>query len=385
MSGRLFFAFITLFLSTTQAQAATGIVIRLITGGEAVSGAVVATLTNTDGEAHSATLLDNGEPPDVNPGDHHYSGSTMLDGETFEVTLALGDDTEDVGAVSWPADVTARDLVITRYEGIITLETGAGSNAAPGEGPASSEGPAVGPAGLDGTARAPAVSFADGDSPVGSGEDSTLYVIGGILLLVLAAVAFFWFKPPEAGAPAVRFAGSSAAHRLPSPGLLGEGSPSLSDGASVWRVDVADAEDFIGLLLSSMASHNRVLVVAPGSDALPLVGGGPIFRMKNPRPTHVADTVNALIADPGNPMAILIKATGAEEAIINDYCEFLPQNVGTAIVVSGDYTGPEQQVTVGRTPSGWSLKTATGTVALTLNAWGLSSVLKANETPSASA
>jgi len=371
----------TLLSVAPNANAATGIVIRLITGGESVSSPVVATLTNAEGTAHTATLVDNGEPPDVNAGDHHFSGSSMLDGEAFQVTLSLGDETEDVGEVSWPADVAARDLVITRYEGIVTLETGAGSNDGPIGTPEAGDqvsGPVAGPSGGDATnatARAPTVSFAGGDSPVSSGGDSTLYVIGGILLLILAAVAYFWFKPEDTKTTPVRFSGSVAAHQLPQPGLLGEGSPSLSDGATVWIVDAPDTEAFISLLLSQMASHHRVLVVAPGTDSIPLTAGGPVFRMKNPRPTHVADAVNSLLVNPGNPMAILIKATSVDANTINDYCELLPGAVGTTIVVNEAYAGPEQQVTVKREPNGWRLDTTGGVVRLTMNPWGMSSVL----------
>ena len=400
MPARLFTLFCTLLFSMSQAHGATGIVVRLITGGESVSTPVEATLTNDAGEKHTATLVDNGEPPDVNPGDHHYSGSTMLDGENFEVSISLGGDVEEVGKVSWPADVTARDLVITRYEGIVTLETGSGSNtqpdgqpvsggdtpgggaAAPGaaaDGPPGAS-PDGGQAGVPGTARAPSVSFASSDSSSKPADDATLYVIGGILLLVLAVVAYFWFKPQEAGGQITRFAGSAAAHRLPEPGMLGEGSPSLSDGASVWIVDEADTTDFLGLLLSSMAQHHRVLVVAPGSDGLPLAAGGPVYRMKNPRPSHVAETVGALAADSGNSMAILINACGVDASTINDYCELLPAEVGTFILVNGSYTGPEQLVNVSREADGWSLTTTKGTVRLTVNPWGLSSALSETQT-----
>ena len=121
MPTRLFLLLSPLFFFAQSAEGATGIVVRLITGGETVESPVVVTLTNADGTAHSATLLDNGEPPDVNPGDYHFSGSTMLEGEGFTVSLSLGDATEEIGEVSWPADITARDLIITRYEGIVTL------------------------------------------------------------------------------------------------------------------------------------------------------------------------------------------------------------------------------------------------------------------------
>ena len=384
MPTRLFLLLSPLFFFAQTAEGATGIVVRLITGGETVENPVVATLTNADGTAHNATLLDDGEPPDVNPGDHHYSGSTMLEGENFTVSLSLGEKTEEVGEVSWPADVTARDLVITRYEGIVTLETGAGSNDMPGGQPTASgdAGPAPGPEGMaapsDGTtmARAPAVSFPDDATPADPSEDSTLYVIGGVLLLILAGVAFLWFRPQdEAEAGPARFTGSNQAHRMPEPGLLGEGTPSLSDGACVWHVDAADTEEFVGLLLSSMAAHHRVLVVSPGPAHIPLVPGGPIFKMKNPRPSHVSQTLDSLSRAPGLSFSILIRATDMNAQTISEYCETLPEDVGTALLVNAAHTGPESSVRVTREADGWSIVSGSTTVRLTMNTWGMSTAV----------
>ncbi len=395
MLARLFLVLCAFAFSPLYAQAATGIVVRLVTGGDAVESPVVAILTNKEGVEHRAPLADNGEAPDVNPGDHHYSGSTMLDGDAFTVSISLGDDIEEVGEVSWPTNVTARDLVITRYDGIVTLETGAGDNNQPNGQPstgaagaadvgstpapvAANSGnpptPVAGNAPMQGmgNARAPAVSFASSDTPGQMSDDSTLYVIGGILLLVLAGVAFFWFRPEEGAGQNGGYVGADQAHKLPEPGLLGEGSPSLSDGPSVWVVDPADTNDFLGLLLSSMAAHHRVLVVAPGSDPLPLVHGGPVFRMKNPRPSHVSDALDALGSEAGQSFSVLIRATEMNAKTVTDYCELLPPNVGTVIIVSGPHEGPEQQVSVSREGSGWMLKTAACSVKLIMNDWGLS-------------
>jgi len=294
-----------------------------------------------------------------------------------------------VGEVSWPTDVTARDLVITRYEGIVTLETGAGDNAqpngqpangVPGEAGGTEPGIASGaPIQNTGNARAPAVTFASSTPADQATDDATLYVIGGILLLVLAGVAFFWFRPEGSGQETGRYVGSDQAHKLPEPGLLGEGSPSLSDGPSVWSVEPADANDFFALLLSSMASHHRVLVVSPGSEALPLVHGGPVFRMKNPRPSHVSDALGSLSSESGLSFSVLIRATDMNEKTITDYCELLPSDVGTAILVNGKHDGPEQHVSVSRNANGWLLKTSSCSVQLMMNEWGLSTRVLADE------
>ena len=60
----------------SPANASTGIVVRLATGGEEVSSPVQATLTNEDGTATAIILKDNGEAPDVSAGDFNFSGST---------------------------------------------------------------------------------------------------------------------------------------------------------------------------------------------------------------------------------------------------------------------------------------------------------------------
>ena len=378
----------------SPANASTGIVVRLATGGEEVSSPVQATLTNEDGTATAIILKDNGEAPDVSAGDFNFSGSSMTEGETFQVSLSLGGENEDVGEVSWPEEVTARDLVITRSNGMVTLETGAGDNGQPTGQPIDPDAPDAAPS-ADGSvapgtpngagepfvegatlpARGPNVTFPSADSGTSAKDDKTLYVIGGILLLILAGVAFYWFRSPEASAPsASRAAPGSASglvHRMPEPGILGNGTPSLSDGSSVWIIDSADTQAFFGLLLGSLAQHHRVIVVAPGSSSLPLVHGGPVYRMKSPRPGHVSDAVANLSRESGNPLAVLVNATGMDSATLNDYAELTPGDLGLVIVRNDAHTGPEQSLQVSRTGGGWSIRAGENTVTLRVNEWGL--------------
>ncbi|MEC9391720.1 MAG: hypothetical protein VX944_16740 [Myxococcota bacterium] len=378
-----------LFLTVPAASASTGIVVRLSTGGESVDAPVQATLTNAAGASTTLTLLDNGESPDVNAGDFHYSASSMIDGETFQVTLSLGGEAEDVGEVSWSADVTARDLVITRYDGIVTLETGAGDNGQPANEPTAPGSPAGDPVlgsatgapvanpAVDGTApaRGPNVTFPSSGSASTAGgttpqNDSTLYVIGGLLLLVLAGVAFFWFREPSTTAGATE-PSSTLLHRMPEPGLLGEGTPALTDGASVWVVDAASTTEFMTLLLSSIAAHHRVVVVAPGSNAIPVVHGGPVYRMKTPRAGHVADAIADLMRAPGQPVAVLVDATRMEESIVSDYADLVPGELGTVFVRNTAHTGPERSLHVTKTEAGWSIVDGDTRVELRINEWGI--------------
>ena len=378
----------------SPAHASTGIVVRLTTGGEEIASPVEATLTNEDGIVTAIVLQDGGEAPDVSAGDFNFSGSSMTEGNTFQVSLSLGGKIETVGEISWPADITARDLVITRYEGMITLETGSGDNGLPTgqpidpatQGAAPSADGTVEPgtpngAGepfVEGTtppARGPNVTFPNAGSGTAAKDDKTLYVIGGILLLILACVAFFWFRSPEAYAPSTsRTAPSGASglvHRMPEPGILGNGTPSLSDGSSVWVVDAADTQDFFALMLGSLAQHHRVVMVAPGSDPLPLVHGGPVYRMKSPRAGHVSDAITSLRHEPGNPLAVMINATGMDGATLNDYADLTPGDLGMVIIRNDAHTGPEQSLKVTRTKDGWSIVSGDTTVTLHINEWGL--------------
>ena len=302
-----------------------------------------------------------------------------LDGVSASVNFAT-----EKARVELGDHVTARDLVITRYEGIVTLETGAGSNDMPAGQP-TANGEAAPLSGAEGMAppteggtmaRAPAVSFPDDSAAADPSEDATLYVIGGVLLLILAGVGFLWFRPQDATEQgAVRFTGSDQAHRMPEPGLLGEGTPSMSDGACVWHVDADDTDEFIGLLLGSMAANHRVLVVSPGAAPLPLVAGGPVFKMKNPRPSHVSQTLESLSRAPGLSFSIFIRATEMNAQTISEYCETLPQDVGTTILVNAEHTGPESSVRVSREADGWSIVSGSTTVRLTMNSWGMSTAV----------
>jgi len=406
MNFRLLLIVLSVFLGSSDALARTGIVVRLVTGGEAVEAPVEAILVNDAEKEFKLTLLDNGEPPDVGAGDYDFSGSSIIEGENFTVFVSTNGKKENVGDVSWPADVTARDLIITRYEGIVTLETGAGDNQQPpgeptnpGVAGAAPEGD-VAPGGAIGgpstpgeatsPARSPNVSFPEPNAGVNAQDDATLYVIGGILLLILAAVAFFWFREPTSHTSSGDIRGNTAAlnarvHQMPEPGLLGDATPSLSDGTSFWVVDENDAAEFTKILLASMAQHHQVLVVSSTTDELPLVHGGPVYRMKSPRPTHVADTVNSLVNNAGRPVAILIHAAEMDASLLNDYADLLPGNVGAAVVVHNSHGGLDLTVNVSRTEAGWRLSVGAKHIRLQATEWGLSVTEIAPETTAPSA
>ena len=99
--------------------------------------------------------------------------------------------------------------------------------------------------------------------------------------------------------------------------------------------------------------------------------------MKSPRPTHVADAVQTLNSEPGLPVAILVHAAEMESALLNDYADLMPGNVGAAIVVHDEYNGPESVVTVKQQSNGWILggSGTSATVQLRSTEWGFSTAV----------
>jgi hypothetical protein len=384
MSFRCTLGAFLLALLTNNAHAQSGIVVRLVTNGEAIEGTIEATLTNEEGTSTVVTLQDNGEAPDVTKDDHRYSGGSMLSGNDFEVSLSTNGTNEEVGSVSWPADLSARDLIITQYEGIVTLETGSGlmpgSGGAVGSPPSAGGGGAATPPGDaattgtpfgDAPARSPSASFPSPEADPSIQDDATLYIIGGILLLVLAGVTFFWFRSPAPVTSTETSTGHARVRTLPEPGILGDATPSLSDGTSIWVVPSANAEDFLHLMLQTLAQHHRVLLVTNSTTPAPLVHGGPVHLMKSPRAAHVADAARALAQDSGNPLAIVVHVGDTNPTLLNDIADLLPPEVGAVILAQNTYSGPEPTVQVSANDSGWTMVSGDSTINLSHTEWGI--------------
>ena len=378
-------AFLLMFL-TSNAHAQSGIVVRLVTNGEPIEGTIEATLTNEEGTSTVIGLQDNGEAPDVTKDDYRYSGGSMLSGNDFTVSLSIAGNNEEVGSVSWPADLSARDLIITQYEGIVTLETGSGlmpgtggamgTPPIPGGGgegvtPQTGDASATGSPFGDAPARPKSATLPSPEADPSIQDDATLYIIGGVLLLVLAGVTFFWFRSPAPVARSETSTGHARVRNLPEPGILGDATPSLSDGTSVWVTPSANAEDFLQLMLQSLAQHHRILLVSTSTTAPPLVHGGPVHLMKSPRPAHVADAARALANDSGNPLAIVVHVGDTKSALLNDIADLLPPEIGAVIIAQDSYSGPEPTVQVSFVESGWNLVSGDSTVRLSHTEWGI--------------
>lgn len=375
------FASCLLWVAHTPAHAAVGVVVRLVSSGGALDGTVTATVKNADGAEVLFTLEDNGVAPDVFAGDHQYSASGLLDGTQATVFLSINGEELEAGEVTWQDDTTPRDLVITMGEGILTVETGvavpmegAPTDGAPIDGPPTdgvapvAQAPgAPGGTAAESPARKPNVSFPGGRQA--ATDDTTLYLLGGALVLVLALAAFLWMRAPSAPAAGPR--GSRHYTVQPEPGLLGSVTPSLSDGLSTWQIEPADSSDFVSLLLESMSQHHRVLVVTPEETSLPLVGGGPIYRARASSAVSVADAAIALMDQPGLPLAVLVWQEEIEGALISDYATVLTPDVGVIALVSRITGEHQMDVSVTRNPDGWQVRRGDTYVDIAMTEWGV--------------
>jgi hypothetical protein len=357
---------------------AAGVVVRLVSSGSDIEGDVVVTVVNGAETETRFVLLDDGQPPDVFGGDNQFSAAGMLTGTEATVFLTLGDEKIEAGEVSWPDETTSRDLVITKGDGILTVENSAATVASdmgaaggpPGE--AGTAGGALPPAGTNAAGRGPnggdpIVTFPEG---AGLGEDdTTLYLLGGALMLVLAGAAFMWLRSPAPSAGAAK--PSRLYTQAPEPGLLGSAAPSLSDGLSTWRTAPSDTDAFMGLLLQSMAQHHRVLVVCGEETLLPPTHGGPVFRARQDTPIAIADAAAALMDYPGLPLAVLVARSTIKATMLHDYATVLTPDVGVVTVLNECEGAHPIDVEVSKSPSGWTLDCDGANVQVQITEWGV--------------
>ena len=204
-----------------------------------------------------------------------------------------------------------------------------------------------------------------GDTP---SSDATLYIIGGFLLLTLAIIAFVWFRPPEDEPYATA---SDRFEAVPEPGLLGDGTPSVTDGLSTWITPVEHASAFFQLLLQSLAQYHRVLIVADDELEVPIVHGGPLYRAKRTRPSHVADAVHDLMGGGGHPLAVLIQLPQIAADELQELVDLVPPGLGIVVLTDAVLGEHEPSVLITRVSEGWSLRCGADTIALRETDWGI--------------
>ncbi len=282
-----------------------GLVVQL--EGDELSGPVVAKVDN--GTAITEVELnDDGVSPDVVASDGRWGGSTVLQGNTVTVVVTAGDDSFSAGPVSWDEE-GPKDLFLTVQSGIMSARAAnvAGVGVTP-------QGPPP-----EGTTLPPA------DAPTDS--DSTLYIGLGLGLVLLAGLGLLWTRRRKSPGYDI----DTRAERVPEPELLGPGTPSVSQGRSVWVVSEQDRSDFLAALVARLARHHRVLVVG---GAPPAVRRGPVHV--TPDLKGIQATVGDLLGAPGLPLVVVLVGEDAEVE-------------APSLVLTGEGEG----LVVERTDSGW--------------------------------
>ncbi len=320
-----------------------GLLVRFDPGGAAVDGPVKVTLTNPEGKTETLELKDDGLQPDVAAGDSAYSAAASVNGDQFTVQLLLNGSTVDAGSIAWKPEDQMRDLDVRVSGGSVTLETGVASPGATGDGGAPGGAPG-GPSG-GGAPQAP---------PHASRSADPLLFFGLGLVLVVMLVGL-WRMSRGRPAPQRR-----AADLEPQPeaGLLGEGTPSLSDGLSLWRVEASAEAALAQGMLRVLARHHRVVVVAPAGFVLEPVAGGTVYRCAVSRPSEVEAALLALHGEPGRPLAALVVGMSEKPAYYKDLADALPPHTGGVALIGEDLSLelPTVTVAVAEPDAGWTFQ-----------------------------
>jgi hypothetical protein len=163
---------------------------------------------------------------------------------------------------------------------------------------------------------------------------------------MLAVIGYLWMRGRSTGLPA-------GMTLVPEPGILGPGTPSISEGLSLWVVTPNDAADLARLLLATLARHHRVLVSAPPRSHLPAVQGGPVYRVSAPTRRQWTEAVDTLYdLNPGG-LAILVLGEKLDARQLQEQVEGLPEGVGGVVVLMDVLTATLPTVQASRHDKEW--------------------------------
>lgn len=348
-----------------------GVVVRLEMAGEKPAATPVVRLTNKSGKV-DVSLSDRGESPDVEADDGIYSGSTLLSGDEAEVQLTIGDRVVKSEPISWDPTNSQRDVSLHLDGTALTAVTNSGT---PAEGQAddaaANAGDGTTPGSTDGASTSsggsiPGLSTITGLLSGASGGGSNAYLGLAIGILALGGLAYYTMRDREDE-------GGELLPALPEPPILGPGTPSISDGLSLWVCPPADNAQLSQQLLGALARHHRVLIVCPEDTTVPSAFGGPIYRAPTPDPEEVGQAAEDLMNEGGAPLALFVQLDAlAAHALV----EQLPDGLGGVVIVEESNGVVLPTVACARDGAQWTFSTAAGTATARVGWSGFEPVLE---------
>ena len=316
-----------MFWSGPVAAAPHGLVVHLTLSAPA-AGVVVKLEGNN--EQKNVEMKDDGVSPDVTAGDSVYSGTTLVQADTVQVSLQLGDKTIAGGAVSWDPTQSTCDLNLKLEGENLTAEAAVPAPPVPQQPndpaaeppgsmtpPVGAKAPGTAPAGPAASPGPTGEASSSAILPVASDNTATVTILAGAAALLLAGLMYLSWSG----------GGGSLLDPLPEPGLLGPVTPSLSQGLSAWECPQEDSVLLAKLLLATLARQHRVLLLAPPDFQPDPVFGGPVYRAPS-RPNAWKKTMNGLLEEGGLPLTVL--CVGSEH--LATLQRSLPEGVGGIFV-----------------------------------------------------
>lgn len=288
-----------------------GRIVVALPGADAIpSGTVpVFTMTSPTGAVTRIDLHDDGVIPDSAAGDGMYAGGNWFDREVTSGVLQVGDRVYPPVALSFGMEENPW-ILLEIVGGVVRIpgdsagggEVGQGGRGTPsGTGspmvdPPSNPliakgGPVVTPTEGGSRGYAGTQTGASGPAFVAFGVGTILAIVGGLL---------WWTRQRGSVAPAPM----SRLQPRPDAGLVGPGTPSLSDGLALWVAPPDDLEALIAPLLRTLARDRPVLVVAAKERVLPRVHGAAVYRCPGLTPADVRGSLDQL--DGEEAMAVLV-------------------------------------------------------------------------------
>ena len=317
--------------------------------------------------------------------------------------MRLGDTVHEAGRVSWGAEDAKRDLNVTIVGGLVTAEATVSNPSLPltagvpegepdpamakqppkdgeispqdtnnpGGPPIPGEDgnpPAVDGAGggAEGAAARPPQALGTGPQPDAGSKGLMIAQLFGLALgiAVIIAMVKWWWQTGDDG-----LGGPLGLEPLAEPGLLGPGTPSLSEPVSVWGATAADISALVGPLLGTVARHRVVCMLAPATLAAPQVFGGPVYPTSDTEEFH--DALDALAAE-GTELAVgFVVAEHLDAETLEGLVSGLPAGVGLVVLAVSPTAELPAPVSCRRDGARWVFAQGDTTVIAAVAANGL--------------